>query len=237
MALAAESSYVGTELSLFAGARVWAGYLAAQLSPYVRGTVFEVGAGLGTRTRDLSPRATRWLALEPDAAMARHLAAQVESGALPAHVEAFAGPLSALPQEERADAILYIDVLEHIERDAEELALAALRLKPGGHLVVLSPAHQWLFSEFDRAIGHFRRYSKRGLTALGPPGLVVERRRMLDAAGLAASAANRFLLRKAAPTRAQIRLWDRGLVRLSKALDPASFYLLGKSVLVVWRRP
>ena len=45
MASAAEFSYVGEELSLFAEARVWSGYLAANLSPYLRGTVFEVGAG------------------------------------------------------------------------------------------------------------------------------------------------------------------------------------------------
>lgn len=237
MASAAEFSYVGEELSLFAEARVWAGYLAANLAPYLRGTVFEVGAGLGTRTRGLAAHATRWIAIEPDASMALALAAQVASGVLPAHVETFAGPLGALPPGELADAILYIDVLEHIEHDAAELLSASRRLKPGGHLVVLSPAHQWLFSEFDRAIGHFRRYSKQSLTALRPPGLVVERRRMLDSVGLAASIANRFLLRKASPTRAQIRLWDSVMVRLSKAFDPLSFFLLGKSVLVVWRMP
>lgn len=237
MAPAAGYSYAGEELTLFAEARVWAGYLASNLAPYLRGTVFEVGAGLGTRTRDLAANATRWVALEPDAAMAKALADQVESGALPLHVEPFSGQLGALPQDELADAILYIDVLEHIEHDAAELLEAARHLKPGGHLVVLSPAHQWLFSEFDRAIGHFRRYSKRGLTGLGPPGLLVERRRMLDSAGLAASIANRFLLRKAAPTRAQLRFWDRVLVRLSKIMDPLVFFLQGKSVLVVWRKP
>jgi 2-polyprenyl-3-methyl-5-hydroxy-6-metoxy-1,4-benzoquinol methylase len=44
-----------------------------------------------------------------------------------------------------------IDVLEHIEDDKSELARAVSHLRPGGRLVVLSPANQWLFSEFDRS--------------------------------------------------------------------------------------
>ena len=67
--------------------------------------------------------------------------------------------------------MLYIDVLEHIEHDLDELARAASHLAPGGHLVVLAPAHQALFSDFDRAIGHYRRYNRAGLQKLAPAGL------------------------------------------------------------------
>lgn len=44
------------------------------------------------------------------------------------------------------DTIIYIDVLEHIEDDREELNRAASHLRPGGHLIILSPAHQKLFT-------------------------------------------------------------------------------------------
>ena len=40
------------------------------------------------------------------------------------------------------DCILYIDVLEHIENDRQELIEAKKRLKPGGRLIILAPAHQ-----------------------------------------------------------------------------------------------
>ena len=58
------------------------------------------------------------------------------------------------------DCILYIDVLEHIEDDRAQIDAAARLVRGGGHVVILSPAHHWLFSEFDKSIGHFRRYNK-----------------------------------------------------------------------------
>jgi hypothetical protein len=131
---------------------------------------------------------------------------------------------------------MYIDVLEHIEDDAGEIAAAAARLRLGGHLIVLSPAHPWLFSPFDAAIGHWRRYTRKGLRSLGPAGCGLVRLRMLDAVGLLASAANRLLLRSAMPTAGQIALWDRGMVPVSRVIDPVLGHRVGKSVLAVWRR-
>ena len=65
------------------------------------------------------------------------------------------------------DTILYVDVLEHIADDAAELARARRLLTPEGNLVVLAPAHQSLFSPFDAAVGHYRRYDERTATILG----------------------------------------------------------------------
>lgn len=56
-----------------------------------------------------------------------------------------------LPPGELFDTLLYIDVLEHIPDDGAELARAAERLRPGGRVIVLSPVHQWLYSEFDNS--------------------------------------------------------------------------------------
>src|SRR4029078_691431 len=61
------------------------------------------------------------------------------------------------------DSVAYVNVLEHIENDASELRLAYECLRPQGHLLVFVPALSWLYSDFDRSIGHFRRYTKRGL--------------------------------------------------------------------------
>ena len=229
--------YIGNELTLFAAATHWADYLAAQVGPHVGGSVFEVGAGLGARTRLLCGRATRWVALEPDRAMGAALQAQVRDASLPRHVEAHVGTLRDLPEGEQADAVIYLDVLEHIEDDREELALAAERLRPGGRLVVLAPAHAWLYTAFDRAIGHHRRYTLRSLEAIGPRSLRVRQRRMLDSVGMLASIANRFLLRSAMPSAAQIRVWDRAMVPVSRRLDRLLGYRLGKSALMVWQRP
>jgi len=135
------------------------------------------------------------------------------------------------------DTILYIDVVEHIEKDREELKRAASHLRPGGHLIVLSPAHQRLFSPFDAAIGHFRRYNRAMLRAISPAGLLLERMRYLDSAGMILSAANMLLLRQSMPTAAQLRFWDLCIVPISRVLDKLLLYSIGKTVIAVWRRP
>jgi SAM-dependent methyltransferase len=145
------------------------------------------------------------------------------------------GTLESLPGQE-FDTIIYIDVLEHISNDREELIHAGSHLRPGGHLIVLSPAHQRLFSPFDAAIGHFRRYNSAMLRAISPAGLRLERMRYLDCAGLILSAANMLLLRQSMPTRAQLRFWDHWVIPVSRILDKLFRYSIGKTIIAVWRK-
>ncbi len=230
-------TYVGSELELFAGARHWKRYWSRRVVRYAGRRVAEVGAGIGSNTRDLNTgRAEVWFCIEPDIAMSDRLRELVRRNELPSNVNVERGVLADLGPALRVDSIFYIDVLEHIENDRRELTFAAACLEPGGHLVVLAPAHAQLYSPFDRAIGHFRRYSKRSLLALTPPGVRVVEAYYLDSVGLLASLVNRFALRAAMPTSAQIRFWDSVLVRLSRILDPLLRRTLGKTVVVVWRR-
>ncbi len=228
--------YQGSELELFAHARNWKAYWKRALAPSMRGDVLEVGAGIGANTpliRDLSAGA--WTCLEPDPRMlARakddHARAGLE------RCEHVCGTLATIDAARAFDSIVYLDVLEHIEDDRGELALAARHLRPGGRVIVLSPAHQGLYTEFDRAIGHFRRYDKRSLAAIEPRELARERLFYLDSVGLLASLANRVLLHQSQPSLAQIRTWDRVMVPCSRVLDPLLLRSVGKSIVGVWRR-
>jgi SAM-dependent methyltransferase len=230
--------YVGNELELFAGARRWKAYVREQVAPYLGGRVLEVGAGIGGTTQALcgAGHAT-WVCLEPDAGLAGQLGARLEAGGLPGSCRLVVGTLAELDPGERFDSVLYMDVIEHIADDRAELEGAAARLVPGGHLVVLVPAHGWLFTDFDRAIGHYRRYTRRTLSAAAPGGLERVRLRYLDSVGLLASLGNRLLLRQSVPTPGQIALWDGVMVRLSRWVDPLTLWGVGKSVLGVWRKP
>jgi SAM-dependent methyltransferase len=82
------------------------------------------------------------------------------------NVEIRGGQIQAASSDDRFDSAVVINVLEHIE--ADETALAEIRevLHPGGHLLVWVPAHPRLYSDFDRRIGHFRRYRKQSLSQL-----------------------------------------------------------------------
>jgi SAM-dependent methyltransferase len=65
------------------------------------------------------------------------------------------------------DLILLFDVLEHIDRQDAFLASVIHHLRPGGHLIINVPAEPWLYSDYDRAAGHVRRYSKHHLKEVG----------------------------------------------------------------------
>jgi SAM-dependent methyltransferase len=230
--------YVGNELELFAEAGNWKRYFASKIRPHLGADVAEVGAGIGGTTALLSQgHQGHWLCLEPDRDLLARIEDAVARGELPG-VDARAATLAELPADRLFDTILYIDVLEHIDDDRGEAARASAHLRPGGKLVILSPAHQWLYSPFDRAIGHFRRYTKASLAAAVPEDLARVELLYLDMVGLLASAGNRFITSSAAPSRAQIKLWDGVMVPLSRLLDRVVGHTLGKSVMGVWaKRP
>jgi SAM-dependent methyltransferase len=228
--------YLGGELELFANASNWKAYLADQISPFVQGRVLEVGAGIGSNIpRMFNERVENWLAIEPDPQLSSVIEQKLALGELPRDCHVTTGVTADLPHDQIFDSILYIDVLEHIPDDRGEIACAARHLAPGGRLIILSPAHQFLFSPFDASIGHVRRYSTRSLKALTPPSCEVEIVRMLDSTGIIVSLANRMIMRSSLPTSAQIALWDQVFVPCSRKLDRLTGFRLGKSILLIWR--
>ncbi|MEO5579412.1 MAG: methyltransferase domain-containing protein, partial [Gemmatimonadaceae bacterium] len=152
-------------------------------------------------------------------------------------IELQTGMVKDLAAERQFDCILYIDVLEHILDDRGELQRASRFLAQGGYLVVLSPAFQFLYSPFDKALGHERRYTIRTLSEAFPTGLARERVFYADSVGALASLSNRLLLRSQLPTRAQILLWDRAMIPVSRVLDGAAHRWFGRSVIGVYSRP
>ena len=192
---------------------------------------------MGETTRALRPGsgALSWTCVEPDPQMAQTIAAARQTGEFGKNVATLCGSLADLPAGQLFDVALYVDVLEHIEDDRGELAGAAKKLRPRGRIVVLSPAYPYLYSEFDRAIGHFRRYTKGMLRSITPPGLRIEAEFYLDGVGMLASFANRAMLRQAQPTLRQVLFWDRVLVPLSRVLDPLTGRRFGRSVVTVWQ--
>src|SRR5262249_37332918 len=155
----------------------------------------------------------------PDPRFAAHLANRISVGALPACCQARCGVLADFGPDERADTILYIDVLEHIERDEAEMHVAAALLNTGGRIVVLAPAFNSLCSRFDQALGHFSISTNADNDRLPVPHLTLERTFYLDSVGVFASLANRLVLRAAAPTASEIQLWDWAIVPVSVCVD------------------
>ena len=231
-----ESHYIGQELSIFALAVNWKRYYSKQIRPHLTGDVLEVGAGLGANTRFLKSRGvSSWTCIEPDASMVEEMRAGFAKDGLLSDCVLEARTTESMGNDRRFDAILYLDVLEHIEDDRAELDRAARLLRPGGKIIVLAPAHQWLFTAFDSSIGHYRRYDRRSIRAIAPDGCRLVSLSYLDSVGMLASLTNRIFLRQPMPKESQILLWDRVLVRLSRMVDQVSLHRVGKSILAVWQ--
>jgi SAM-dependent methyltransferase len=226
-------AYPGKELETFSQARNWRSYWATALRPYIAGDVLEVGAGIGANTAYINHSQVRSIhCLEPDPALATQLRSVVRG--TPGIVVSV-GTICSLAGR-LFDTILYIDVLEHIEDDKLELARAVRVLRPGGRLIVLAPAYQALYSPFDKAIGHYRRYDRRSLMACSPPSCRLEKADYLDCVGVIASGVNKAVLKQSVPALWQMMLWDKFMIPVSKVLDPLLGYQLGKSVVAVWVR-
>jgi SAM-dependent methyltransferase len=110
--------------------------------------------------------------------------------------------LGALPEDvplsrESYDAVLMLDVLEHLKYDRASVEVAASLLKPGGILICTVPAHMWLWTKFDEDHHHFRRYSRRQFRSLfDEPSIRLELLSHLNAILFAPAAMWRILAAK-----------------------------------------
>jgi SAM-dependent methyltransferase len=231
-----ELPYPGRELEVFAIATNWKSYVRERIRGYLVGKVLEVGAGIGAATQLLyDGTQLRWVCLEPDGTLAQRI--PLASLRNSERCEVRVGTLADLAAGELFSCIVYMDVLEHIQDDAGELERACRHLERGGHLIVLSPALGALYTEFDVAIGHYRRYTKASLRAIAPRELQEEICVYLDCIGALLSLANRLVLHSATPNKKQILFWDRFLVPISCFTDGLAGNSIGRSILAVWKKP
>ncbi len=229
-------TYQGNELVLFQHAKNWKKYFSAEIRPFIKGNVLETGAGIGSTTLVVNDgSAGSWLLVEPDPEMSSLLEKKIQQKKLPVNCRLQTGTIETITGT--FDTIIYIDVLEHIKNDSAEMKKAATLLQAGGHLIVLSPAFPHLYSPFDKAIGHYRRYNKRMLGNITPPELKMVHIKYYDSMGYFAAIMNKVLLRQKYPAAGQVSFWDNWLVPVSKVTDKIFFHRFGKSIIAVWRKP
>ena len=125
--------------------------------------VLEVGCGQGSFAARLASRYS-YVGLEPDAQS--YVVAQSRVAAAGGTGEVRNGDLSALAPDEVFDLVCAFEVIEHIEDDAAALAEWVGRLRPGGSLLLSTPAQQKRFAAWDEVVGHYRRYDPPVLDAL-----------------------------------------------------------------------
>ena len=143
------------ELEFFDAAKNWRKYQFGQILKYINSSVLEIGPGTGNNVQYYKNRASQITLLETNKNLANSLKSKFDE-----EKKIIVLNTDIHIQEKTFDTIMYMDVLEHIKTDKKEIKKAINLLSPGGHLIIFVPAFQILYSNFDRDIGHVRRYRK-----------------------------------------------------------------------------
>jgi len=211
-------------------------WLAEEFTPHVRGKVLEIGSGVGNLSAFFVDRPEEVYLTDVSETYLNIL--QERFGDRP-HVRVLPWDLGKEPPAEcepgTFDTVVSSNVLEHIEDDLAALLRIRRLLAPGGRLVLLVPAHQALYNDFDRNLDHFRRYDKGSLGALlTKAGFTPRKLWYINVVGaLGWFVSGSIMRRKILPT-GQMKVFDM-LVPLLKAerLVPLPF---GISVIAVAER-
>jgi trans-aconitate methyltransferase len=209
-------------------------WIVSQVLPYVGQDSLEIGCGTGNLTELLAQTGVNLTAVDVDAAFVQQAKMRLQPYA---NVTISVADATQMPWTRSFDTIILLDVLEHIEQDHQLLRQLQHGLKPGGRLVVKVPALNWLYSPLDRAIGHYRRYSKRTLAAtLKQAEFSSSTIWYFNAAGIPGWWLNGKLLQRTVPPAEQIGWFDR-LVPLLQTVESLGKMPIGLSLFAVAEKP
>lgn len=187
--------------------------------PHLGPRVLEIGSGMGYFSETLvDSDAERVVLSDFDAECLERLRAKY-AGSSRVDVREVGLP-GTVDIVEQVDAVVAMNVLEHIEDHVGALQDLAKVVVPGGRIIIWVPAHMALYGEFDKLVGHVRRYNKKGLTgAVRDAGLnIVSVRHVNFLGGLAWWAAVR-IGKAGYPKSRLVWLYDGILVPFSRFVE------------------
>ena len=206
-------------LELVAYAERYNEWVLSRARPYLGPRVLDFGAGIGTFTEMLAASSDMVVAVEPEPEFAASLERRFRDRTNVQVVEAEAKTLGHHLESSVFDAVVCFNVLEHIFDDAGALTAVRSCLRLGGHLLLLVPAHPFLYGSIDHLHGHERRYERRGLSALLlESGYAIETLRYVNPVGALGWFLDARLLHRKHVSAGQLRLYER-LVPVLRPLD------------------
>lgn len=230
--------YSGRDLEAMSFAFNYHRWILRLFSPFLGTRVVEVGAGAGAFSELILRRHLHTLALvEPSKRMFDILKGRLEKWRSAVRVTAYNSFFSEVAGEINAtqpDSVIYVNVLEHIADDEAELEVVRHTLRPSGRIFIFVPALRWLYGEFDRRVGHYRRYHRRELESkCRLAGFKIIESRYCDLAGVIPWWMKYRFLRSDKLEPQTVKLYDRYAVPAVKALESILRPPLGKNILLV----
>ena len=221
-------------LSILSRYRDW---IISRFVPYLSGDVVEYGAGIGNVSSHLLPYAAKLDLVEPLAPLARRLSDKFAAEPRVRISQTTTEKSVSETDGGSYDAVVMVNVLEHISDDRHILGELHRVLRNGGHLCLFVPAHAWLYSKYDGIVGHHRRYKLSDLRNLVEgAGFEVVDSRYFDILGVVPwLLAMRMMGRTAiSPTLGYV--YDRLVVPVGRVIETFFSLPLGKNIILVARK-
>jgi SAM-dependent methyltransferase len=190
-----------------------------------RGKVVDFGAGAGQFAGPLAELGMDITAVEPDGVLQQRLRAKG------IRVASSASEL----QDSSIDYVYTLNVLEHIDDDVGALRTLYAKLAPHGRLLIYVPAHPVLYTSMDAKVGHVRRYTREELRSrVSAAGFRIERVAHVDSIGFFATLLFKVMGNKDGNVSlGALKLYDRLVFPLSRALDLVTRRWFGKNLLLI----
>jgi SAM-dependent methyltransferase len=195
-------------------------WMADTIQPFVGSRVLELGAGIGSLTRQLARQRRRYVATDVESEHLARLRTQFQSrpNFEVQHCD-LTNPEDFIPFAVQMDTVICLNVVEHVKDDRLALANIASTLVEGGRAIILVPEGQAVYGSLDEVLGHHRRYSQDELREkMEQAGMRVERMIGFNRVTRPAWVINGKLLRKRAFGRFQLWIFDK-LVWVWRRID------------------
>ncbi len=217
------------------GGTNYASWIAEWIAPSLGPEVLEIGAGHGTITEHLAQAGRRVVASDLSERCVGILADRFRGSP---NVEVLQGSIEVAATKGPYDTAVLVNVLEHISDDGEALRQVNDLLKGGGRLVLWVPAFEFLYSEFDRKIGHHRRYRIGELESkLHEAGFEVPQIRYVNSVGAIGWLMIARILRRDPVGGGGALLFDRYVVPLLRTVERRWRPPFGQSIFVSAVKP
>ena len=223
--------YPGKELEIFDKAVFWRKYIYFLVRKYLKNGLLEVGAGIGSFTKNYKNNFTNISLTELDKKNIKRLKKRFKNSKIKI--------LSKFTSEigKKFNTILYMNVLEHIKNDKKEINISLSKLNKKGYLVILVPAHNELYTKFDKEIGHFRRYKINFFKKLKLKNSKIIKLQYLDCLGYFLYYLNKMFYKdEVYPSESKIFIWDKFFTPLTFFLDKFLNYKFGKNILCIIKK-
>jgi SAM-dependent methyltransferase len=221
-------------------------WILDEFKPFIGKNIVEVGSGTGSITKKLFEFSIDKLySLEPAEQVFESLKSNIKkhqsqavSSSIPYEaINSYLSESAEYLKDKKIDTFLYINVLEHVEKDLDELKHIYDVLEENGRILIFVPALQWLYGSHDKNVGHYRRYYKKELKSkVEEAGFKIEKLKYFDFAGILPWWFTFKVLRIKHLKDGQSQIYDKLIVPIERIIETRIPPFIGKNLLLVAKK-